>query len=70
MGLVSLVADMLDGENGIIVSHSPWTELAAKDPAAMPYGIGEADATKYEFEDNIIVASAYIPGPLGGGKHT
>jgi len=51
----------------LVVSHSPWTEFAAIDPDAMPYGLGEADAVVYTVvtgkRTTIITASELIRAP-------
>lgn len=69
-GLFVVAGVMTDGETALVLSHSPWTELAAVDPAAMPYGIGEADAIVYTIDGDRIVASQLLKAPLPGGKHT
>lgn len=72
--LVEFADSMWNGQLALCVSHSPWSELAAVEPASMPYGIGEADAVVYQIgQDNYrstIVQSTIIPCPVEGYKHT
>ncbi|PIR74430.1 MAG: hypothetical protein COU35_02495 [Candidatus Magasanikbacteria bacterium CG10_big_fil_rev_8_21_14_0_10_47_10] len=67
------VADILDQEKcdtGLVVSHSPWTELASLHPEETPFGLGEADAVAYTLEADAdgwyIASSELIRAPLEG----
>lgn len=68
--LLELAGRMKDEEVVLAVSHSPWLELAASDPAAMPYGIGECDAVVYRIgasrEDAFLASSDLVKAPLAG----
>lgn len=57
-------------KQALMLSHSPWTELAVLDPSSVPYGLGEADAIHYQIRvngrDGEIVSSRLIKAPMEG----
>ncbi|TAN33501.1 phosphoglycerate mutase family protein [Patescibacteria group bacterium] len=64
--LFKLASTMKDDDVVLAVSHSPWLELAALDPATMPYGIGEAEAVAYHIEDSKILTIERVLSSLAG----
>jgi phosphohistidine phosphatase SixA len=54
----------------LVVSHSPYAELAAFDPATMPYGIDPADAVIYSIEDGVIIGSRLLRCPVSAPGRT
>lgn len=74
--IIRAASEIKDGQTIIVVSHSPWVELAMLDPMTAPYGVGEADAVAYVVKydaargNGRIISSEMIAAPLPGAKNT
>lgn len=79
-GLHKVARELYDSSlsTALVVSHSPYLECAAADPAAIPYGLNEADAIIYTVEGDFengdspslkVLSSEYFPSPLGKSKN-
>jgi phosphohistidine phosphatase SixA len=72
--LEALASDMEQSHQrtALVLSHSPYLECAALEPAEMPYALGESDAVIYTLETTrtpFIVSSTLIKAPIPGATH-
>ncbi len=57
-------------ETALVVSHSPYIELAANGTGTekIPGGLYEADAIIYEIDNGVIIRSTYLAAPIKGDR--
>jgi len=54
-------------ELALVIGHSPMIVTASSDPQNTPYGILECDSILYTLDNNEIIATETVRGPIKGG---
>lgn len=64
--ILNLAGSMRQGgfKNALVLSHSPFSEMACTDPSRMPFGIREADNVIYKIKGGEIVDFTLLPAPF------